>query len=998
MPPGTPYGSFVKNYRIRVDDFAGTTEKVALHLLSHTHTDHLTGLSAQSFGQVVVCSHDAKEMLLRHEVHNERALKDMDLRAEKIRTFKHLKVEPRRFQDGTVYYTGSRDLLRAVPLNTPTKVTLSDDEHIVVTLFDANHCPGAVMFLIQGDRGTILHTGDFRAEPWFLESLTRNPLLQPFLALPDAMTGEATTRRRSSVVCQTLDAIHLDTACLLSTINVPAKAEATAGLVSLMSLLPSTTLFFINSWTWGYEDILKAVARAFDSQIHVDRYKHSVYTSITGDAFLKHIITADAGSTRFHACERFNRCEHVSVDGNGGRAPTAAANAGPSLSSAGKHVVYVNPVTMGTAGWELYVKDTREKIQSGEVINHLLVPLSRHSPLPELRAFVSLFKPKELIPNTLDPALKGLDWACMPEMFSGCLSSESSTAFRPEADCYSVDMREMAHELFSDEDAGADVALKNLEGDGARELADRWADSGKFRRKLAVMHQYLRGKDRTVVERIMEGGKDAVLDSEPPSSDADFTKPVASANEQQPLKPKRTFVGRATAEETARAMARLRSMPRIFTEPGSDEDTEDEDAEEQRARTAHQLFAAQAGIYDDPFGASLRSSSPLLSSPRGTPKKRVKNEGSPHTSIVAPAGLLATPSSKAGSQGHSSRTPRRTRLSRPDGPVPPVFHKKHPHTPPSGQHSVSANTMERRSVELATQSPRKRKEPPLPTSLTEPRTPSTSHNRYKAPVTPTSAARPVKSPRHSPNSPLTNRQNLTDRPPCSSPTPTTTVKRRKLETSVDHTRLAACSSVKPKSYTALTISRQPTKDPLPALFPAAPQVKTNDESEDDSRQFRKLSAKSTFMCEPSGQATSINDPQKAKKLALRLEREITKEKLFQARPDLATKRYIVKRERRLSRAQREPGDVRQIRGLRSEATACTEEGLSVRRSASKLYTSTTRVLNQLPSQDHEADGAAQINRERSRLLAEQFKQEIAKGKRPGLVIPRMQCLESQEET
>ena len=114
MPSGTPYDAFISPYPIRVDDFADTATLQtvpALYLLTHTHSDHINGLSAKSFSGTIFCSHDAKEMILRHEVYAERALKEMDIRAENVRTFQHLKVAPKMLGDGTLCHHGSRDLL-----------------------------------------------------------------------------------------------------------------------------------------------------------------------------------------------------------------------------------------------------------------------------------------------------------------------------------------------------------------------------------------------------------------------------------------------------------------------------------------------------------------------------------------------------------------------------------------------------------------------------------------------------------------------------------------------------------------------------------------------------------------------------------------------------------------------------------------------------------------------------------------------------------------------
>lgn len=41
------------------------------------------------------------------------------------------------------------------------------------------------------------------------------------------------------------------------------QEQAMTRLVELMKLYQPDTLFFINAWAWGYEDILKSISRAF---------------------------------------------------------------------------------------------------------------------------------------------------------------------------------------------------------------------------------------------------------------------------------------------------------------------------------------------------------------------------------------------------------------------------------------------------------------------------------------------------------------------------------------------------------------------------------------------------------------------------------------------------------------------------------------------------------------------------------------------------------------
>ncbi|KLO11494.1 hypothetical protein SCHPADRAFT_891560 [Schizopora paradoxa] len=506
MPPGTPYNSFVQEYLIRVDEF--TTPKSnafvvpALHLLTHTHSDHIIGLNAKSFGSLIICSIDSKAMLLRHETFRSRALKENDFQPESTRTFSHLKgdyLAPSSTSDGV--RSGSVDLLRALRLHEPTQFEISAEESVTITLLDANHCPGSVMFLIEGAKGAILHTGDVRAEPQFISALSRNPYVQRYIAPHQPFYPLKKGTHVSPLA--NLETIYLDTSCVLRTCQIPTKEDATSGLIELMRSYPESSRFFINAWTWGYEDVLKAVSRAFGQKIHVDRYKHDVYTSLTEDPFLKAIVTKERGKTRFHACERFSRCDEVKHDD-------------PS-------VVYVNMVNIDCEKWKQYRDQTKAQIELGNFPTFLLVPLHRHSSLPELQALVSLFKPNRIVPNFLEPRLRGLDYACLPLMFGPYMApggAENIHADIRKENTTKID----SFTILDERELLEDVQLTNLECGGLEKdsalstAAEKWGtdleyDGGRLGGKIRAMRAFLSKNLASLVDGALKRSRNKILPS-----------------------------------------------------------------------------------------------------------------------------------------------------------------------------------------------------------------------------------------------------------------------------------------------------------------------------------------------------------------------------------------------------------------------------------------------------------------------------------------------------
>ncbi|RSL50097.1 hypothetical protein CEP53_008916 [Fusarium sp. AF-6] len=212
--------------------------------LSHVHSDHLAGL--ESFrSPFVYCSAATREILLRLERYPCRINYAKGLLEARQQTYRHLSK-----------------VLKPLPLETPTTIELRPGCEIQLTLFDANHCPGAVMFLIENDSKAILYTGDIRSEPWFVNTISRNPNLVEYTS-----------------GLKTLDKIYLDTS-FTEDLPFQTKAQGITELLRKVSKYPSDTVFHFQAWTYGYEDVWVALSKALKSQVHVDDYKLRIYGSL----------------------------------------------------------------------------------------------------------------------------------------------------------------------------------------------------------------------------------------------------------------------------------------------------------------------------------------------------------------------------------------------------------------------------------------------------------------------------------------------------------------------------------------------------------------------------------------------------------------------------------------------------------------------------------------------------------------------------------------------
>ena len=268
-----------------------------------------------------------------------------------------------------------KKFLHPLELMTPTIVE-SRGKPVTVTLLDANHCPGAVMFLFQVGNKTILHVGDFR---WAREIMLQQPPLQSFVNL--------TVR---------LDELFLDTTyCDEKYAGIPTQQRAIDATIEAVdkelaecSRLQLKPLLLFGSYTIGKEKIYLSVCENLKMKAFVDKRRYKILAALNWPPERMRLLTTDKSET----CIWIVPLGHINFK----QMPSYQAGSASKVFSKG----YDRIIGFRPTGWTYNgnSKGLVTKRTSGPLTIYG-VPYSEHSNFSELVDCLHCLKPKKIIPT-----------------------------------------------------------------------------------------------------------------------------------------------------------------------------------------------------------------------------------------------------------------------------------------------------------------------------------------------------------------------------------------------------------------------------------------------------------------------------------------------------------------------------------------------------------------------------------------------------------------------
>ncbi|XP_035016108.1 5' exonuclease Apollo [Hippoglossus stenolepis] len=272
-----------------------------LFFLTHMHSDHTVGLTSTWSNRPIYCSPTTATLL-------------------------RLKLQVKE------------QWIHPLELGDPHMLPLDDigKERLTVTLIEANHCPGAVMFLFEGYFGSILYTGDFRYTP----SMLREPCLR---------------------TNTTIDVLYLDNTNCDPNRTLPSRKQATQQIKEIIRSHPNHNVV-IGLYTLGKESLLLDLAMEFKTWIEVSFERMETLKALE----LPDVFTTDPGAGRIRAVYQ-SEIGFAALNQWNKQHPTLA------ILPTSRPLVSFHP-------------------------NVHVVPYSDHSSYQELEDFVSALKPTSLLP------------------------------------------------------------------------------------------------------------------------------------------------------------------------------------------------------------------------------------------------------------------------------------------------------------------------------------------------------------------------------------------------------------------------------------------------------------------------------------------------------------------------------------------------------------------------------------------------------------------------
>lgn len=320
---------------------------------------------------------------------------------------------------------------------------------VTVTLLDANHCPGAVMFLFKFFNKekkltkSILHVGDFRWNRDIILHQTGSSSLSPlnpFLKIPTQQQQiiEKTTKEKEQAF--SIDELFLDTTyCERKYSKVPVQKEVISETIQVIqreSCQPKEekTLFLFGSYSIGKERLYLSVAKHLKKKVYVDSNRHRIlkaafssrgiplYQSNTnsmvwgnnknnsGESILRDLITTHRSETNLWVVP----IGHLNKEKMNEYLTKYASCTGGALQRNYTRVVGLRPT-----GWTFQQSSTSliTKTFSCRSILCYGVPYSEHSNFSELVDCLFCLRPLKIIPTVsvfkskqqCDLLLKALD-------------------------------------------------------------------------------------------------------------------------------------------------------------------------------------------------------------------------------------------------------------------------------------------------------------------------------------------------------------------------------------------------------------------------------------------------------------------------------------------------------------------------------------------------------------------------------------------------------------